>query len=235
MKDTRFTELINLYIDRQITAAESAELEAEIRDNPARRQAYVEYCRLHRATRLVYESFRSNAERGQPAARGYARIEKFEQAKRGRRYSWLYAVGGAAAAVACLSVVSLRYAASNATVETPVVQTAALPAPSVATPDRLPPMGRTAATVESRPGLLSLHNSLAWEVDLQPWRDAFRAEPRPLAGMPADQPLRNAPLFDDQFFADKEMLQLSQSRVYRLHSAPVPQAPREFTGFQFQR
>lgn len=235
MKDTRFTELINLYIDRQITAAEAAELEEEIRDNPARRQAYVEYCRLHRATRLVYESFRSNAGRGQPAVRGYARIEKFEQARRGRRYGWLYAVGGAAAAVACLSVVSLRYAASNATVETPAVQSAAQPAPSVAASDRLPPMGRSATTADSRSSLLSLRNSLAWEVDLQPWRDAFRSELRPLAGLPSEQPLRSAPLFDDQFFTDKEMLQLSQSRVYRLHSAPVPQAPREFTGFQFQR
>lgn len=235
MNDSRFTELINLYIDRQITAAESAELEAEIRDNPARRQAYVEYCRLHRATRLVYESFRSHAGRGQPADRGYARIEKFEQVQRGRRYRWLYAVGGAAAAVACLSVVSLRYAATNATVDIPAVQTAARPAPPVAASDRLPPMGRTAVATDSRPGLLSLHNSLAWEVDLQPWRDAFRTEPRALPAVPADQPLRREPLFDDQFFAGTELLQLTRSRVYRTQSAPVPQAPREFTGFQFQR
>jgi hypothetical protein len=36
MKDNRFIELLNLYIDRQITAEETAELESEIQNSPQR-------------------------------------------------------------------------------------------------------------------------------------------------------------------------------------------------------
>jgi hypothetical protein len=237
MKDTRFTELINLYIDRQITAAEAAELEEEIRDNPERRRAYIEYCKLHRATKLVYDSFRAHASPVDTAPRGFATIEKFEHRQRGRRYRWLYAVGGAAAAVACLSVVSLRYAASNATAESPALQTAALAPTVTVAADRLPPMGRTQPADEAaRPNLLSLHNSFALEVDLQTWLASLRAEPRAIATEPAaGQPTRIEPLFDDQVFAGKDLLPLQQPRVYRPHNSPVPQAPREFTAFQFQR
>ncbi len=61
MNDNRFIELVNLYIDRQISAAETAELEAEIQGNPRRRAIYKQYCQMHRATTLVYESFRAQA------------------------------------------------------------------------------------------------------------------------------------------------------------------------------
>ena len=40
MKDNRFIELLNLYIDRQITVAETTELEAEIQQNPKRQAVY---------------------------------------------------------------------------------------------------------------------------------------------------------------------------------------------------
>ena len=62
MKDTRFIELVNLYVDRQISPAETAELEAEIQASPRRRKIYQQYCHMQRATKLVYESFRANAE-----------------------------------------------------------------------------------------------------------------------------------------------------------------------------
>lgn len=234
MKEARFTELINLYIDQQISAAEADELETEIRDNPARRRTYVEYCKLHRSTKLVYESFRSHAERGQAAPRGYAAIEQFEHVQRSRRFRWLYAVGGAAAAVACLSVVSLRYAASNAVVVTPAIQTVAQSAPHMAASDRLPPMGRSPAA-ESAANLLSLRNTLAMEVTLQPWLNAFRPETRVVDDGTSGQPLRSEPLFDDQLFAGRDLWQLQRWPVYRPHGTPMPQAPREFIGFQFQR
>ena len=46
MKDNRFTELVNLCLDHQISPSEAAELEAEILRSPARRREYREYCRL---------------------------------------------------------------------------------------------------------------------------------------------------------------------------------------------
>ena len=62
MKEPRFIELINLYVDRQISPAETAELEAEIQTSPRHRKIYQQYCHMHCATKLVYETFRANAE-----------------------------------------------------------------------------------------------------------------------------------------------------------------------------
>ena len=107
MKDNRFIELLNLYIDRQITAAETAELEAEIQQNPARQAVYRQYCKIHSATKLVYDSFRANAAE-QPAFQPNPAgdIELFDS-KHGKR-RWAYYAGGLAAA-ACLALVFTRY------------------------------------------------------------------------------------------------------------------------------
>src|SRR5690606_4552219 len=59
MKEKKFLELLNLYLDGAIDPAGAAELEQEITSNPARRRVYNDYCRIHRATRLVYEHFRA--------------------------------------------------------------------------------------------------------------------------------------------------------------------------------
>lgn len=59
MKDKKFLELLNLYLDGEIDAAGAVELEQEILANPARRRVYNDYCRIHRATTMVYEQFRA--------------------------------------------------------------------------------------------------------------------------------------------------------------------------------
>ena len=61
MKENRFIELLNLYIDRQITATETAELEAELQSNPKRQAVYRQYCQIHTATKQVYASFRASS------------------------------------------------------------------------------------------------------------------------------------------------------------------------------
>ena len=108
MKDQRFIELVNLYIDRQITAAETAELEAEMQGDPRRRAIYRQYCQLHSATKRVYESFRANgtavAQAPVTTVRGITRLE-IPQRRSGFR--WSYLAGGVAAA-ACLSLVLVR-------------------------------------------------------------------------------------------------------------------------------
>lgn len=58
MKDKQFLQLLNLYLDGEIDAAGAIELEHEILANPARRRTYNDYCRIHRATRMVYDQFR---------------------------------------------------------------------------------------------------------------------------------------------------------------------------------
>jgi hypothetical protein len=198
----------------------------------------VEYCKLHRASKLVYESFRHHAEPSQAVPNGFAAIENFEQRQRGLRYRWLYAVGGAAAAVACLSVFSMRYVASNAVDETPALQVASAQSAVAVAANRLPPMGRSDAGQVPRQtdNLLSLRNTFALEIDLQSWLAAWRAGQRnpviEAAGPPSG---RLDPLFNDKVFAGNEQLQVSLPRTYSPQNSPVPPASREFAAFQFQR
>jgi hypothetical protein len=55
MTEDRFHELLNLHLDHEATPAESAELEAELRRDPARRRRYRDYCRMQRACAQIFE------------------------------------------------------------------------------------------------------------------------------------------------------------------------------------
>ena len=61
MKESRFIELLNLYVDHQLSAAEAPELEAEIARNATRRTTYQQYCRMQKACTLLFEQERSHA------------------------------------------------------------------------------------------------------------------------------------------------------------------------------
>ncbi|MGH8018124.1 MAG: anti-sigma factor family protein [Opitutaceae bacterium] len=104
MNQRKFLHLLNLYIDGEIPSSEAAELEKEIIANPRRRKIYDDYCRIHRATRLVYERFREAA-----ASPCVESVRLFQDASshavaqhESRRWwmspSWLTLIGGGAAA-----------------------------------------------------------------------------------------------------------------------------------------
>lgn len=59
MKEHEFIELLNLYLDHEITAEDAARLEAEIQLNQDRRNTYREYCRMQRACRILANEFTS--------------------------------------------------------------------------------------------------------------------------------------------------------------------------------
>ncbi|HEU5080619.1 MAG TPA: hypothetical protein VFT72_15515 [Opitutaceae bacterium] len=61
MRNSRFIELLNLYIDHQLTPAEAAELEAEINRDEQRRCTYNQYCRMQKACSVLFEHERSAA------------------------------------------------------------------------------------------------------------------------------------------------------------------------------
>lgn len=61
MNDTKFLELLNLYLDHRISEDEAVELEAEIRQHPARHQLYRQYCRMQKACALLAEQSRAVA------------------------------------------------------------------------------------------------------------------------------------------------------------------------------
>lgn len=53
MSDQRFRELINLFLDEEMTTEERAELDCLLRSDAARRNEFESRCRLHRAMRLA--------------------------------------------------------------------------------------------------------------------------------------------------------------------------------------
>lgn len=63
MKESRFVELLNLYVDHELTQGEAAELEAELQRNPARRVRLKEYRALQRGCEVLFEADRSLAPR----------------------------------------------------------------------------------------------------------------------------------------------------------------------------
>ena len=59
MKDSEFIELVNLYLDHEISTADAARLEAEVQTNAARRQIYRQYCRIQKACRMAAADFQT--------------------------------------------------------------------------------------------------------------------------------------------------------------------------------
>jgi len=238
MKENRFIELLNLYIDRQITPAEAAELEAEIQDHPAHRETYQQYCRMHHATKLVYESFRAHAadaELTAGAAHTSEVISRFEvQHRRRRSQRWTYYLGGLAAA-ACVAFVVVQVFPNR-----PVTPAQSPEVPQT-TPVATPPIESTVAVVpvapppvEVRPGPVSLRNVYAQESGFMPGAVVLQpASPMMTLANPAAP--RVVSLFNDGVDY-KPMLPApaNQQRVFQSRPGTLRQQV-EFTGFQFQR
>lgn len=58
MKDKRFLELVNVYLDGEISEAETVELEQEIRSSAKRMDQYRRYCRMQKACMLLAQQSR---------------------------------------------------------------------------------------------------------------------------------------------------------------------------------
>ncbi|MBI2515559.1 MAG: hypothetical protein HYV95_01465 [Opitutae bacterium] len=224
MKDTRFTELVNLYIDRQISPAETAELEAEIQSNPRRRQVYLQYCRMHHATKLVYESFRAHGE--QPATvTQTGTIARFESRKRAVRQRWFYAASGlAAAASLAFVVVRSNLTGSNAN------------APALA-----PATAKVAVAQPAAPAVRSTEQPLV-KLTVDPaYADLLAAlhqqEQRNLLLTQQQTAARLQSLFEDGVFDNRQILPQGQDsrRIYQPKGRLDQRAQAEFTAFQFQR
>ncbi|HUG11468.1 MAG TPA: hypothetical protein VMM36_10665 [Opitutaceae bacterium] len=59
MKDKRFLELVNVYLDGEISEVEAVELEGEIRSSAKRMDLYRRYCRMQKACMMIAEESRS--------------------------------------------------------------------------------------------------------------------------------------------------------------------------------
>ena len=121
MKDSEFIALLNLYLDREISAADAARLEAEVQSNPDRRRLYREYCEMQKACQLLAADFRN-----EPAESADGKVVAFEQtaairarARSARTGNW-YAAGAAVAAAACVAIVFVGQSRKLVPAEAPV-------------------------------------------------------------------------------------------------------------------
>ncbi len=148
MKDTKFTELLNLYLDHQISPEETALLEAEIRRDPARRRLYRQYCQMQKACAELAADFHSEVPTRD-------KVVNFPVPRRSVR--GLYAAGLEAAA-ACIALVVVnrrgtesidhsRVALAPAAVE--LAQTAAPALPVMSLTERPRPELHTAFTTQA--------------------------------------------------------------------------------------
>lgn len=132
MKESKFIELLNLYIDQQISPEEVARLEEEIIANPRRRRTYQQYCRMHRACTLVFAQYSPHAEHA--AETDWRSDDRIEFRPRRTWWRWgQYAAG--VAAMGCLAVLGTRvylHVARTAPPPATVAKTAPTPAPTVA-------------------------------------------------------------------------------------------------------
>lgn len=102
MKESKFIELLNVYIDHQISPEDAALLEHEILRDPRRRKIYSQYCRMHRACTLAFEQSKTAGATLSPP------VEIVEFGSGARARLGYYAAGLAAAA--CLAIVAVRTA-----------------------------------------------------------------------------------------------------------------------------
>lgn len=57
MNDREFIELLNLYIDHEISPEDAVRLEAEVMGRPDRREVYNQYCRMQKACSMLTGHF----------------------------------------------------------------------------------------------------------------------------------------------------------------------------------
>ena len=83
MKDSEFIQLLNLYLDHEISGADAARLESEVQTNAARRQIYQQYCRMQKACRMIAADFETEPASAIGASEkhaGTARVSRLRRA-----------------------------------------------------------------------------------------------------------------------------------------------------------
>ena len=159
MNDTEFIELLNLYLDHEISAADAARLEAEVQANPQRRQVYHQYCRMQKACRMVAADFQSESDQLLDAAE--KKVVAFNptaaalEARR-KRIGTMYTIGTFAAVAACVAIVFVGQSRKASTAATATEQLAVVPQSSPVVPVSNPDAAFVAGSTATPRGLVSV-------------------------------------------------------------------------------
>jgi len=236
VKDKRFIELLNFYVDHQIAPEEAAELESEILRSPERRKTYREYCRMQRACGMIFDREREQA----PAS--FALEKSLQEAERKivgvptrRKAGWgtyTAALGGLTAMAACMAVVFLNSGTTSAPTNVASAPSAKASAPLMVQSSPVTPLPIAALTPRSTTTLQPLfaNQSLtSARDDANLPERAVNTEWMQQVQLPPVQRV----VVDDTAFEARPTLQQDNSRVFR-SSRPI-QGNVEFTAFQFQR
>ena len=229
MKDNEFIELLNLYLDHEISQEDAARLEAEVQRNPARYRVYREYCQMHKACALLSPAHVSEV----PAT------ATFESPSR----NWMNPVvlGGFMAAAACATFIFLNPAPTVS----PASSTATVVAESAGAP---------AATQVEQPSEPSVARNIGQTVTvaISPVRSDYRPAQVIQTLRWNTNALSAAPLTSDARFNWIESIQLTAvpqlpadslrfeskslgKEALRSFSPGLPEAPTESSAFQFSR
>lgn len=250
MKDSEFIELLNLYLDHEISADNAARLEAEVQSNPERRRVYQQYCRMQKACTLLAKDFNEQEAGG---AKDERMVIAFDPAGRSAWGPGIFAAGGLVAA-ACVALVMVNRSSD------PTPLTVAVPAVATMQGAVAPVAAQVETNVIMAPSRsLTEHAAIARTVtvpatrrsDLQPVlamralslaSDVNAGNQVVTSGLPAQldwisglkiTPLQRVQVEDLRFEA--RPLDTAKNPTYHSRSRPDHQGVVEMTAFQFQK
>jgi hypothetical protein len=109
MKDARFKELLNLYIDHALSDAEAVEFHAELRADPKRRAMLRQYETMHGACAQVFARIEARAPSSEALCRALRRVEEQIENPRAMRDAWGWPTWGVTGGLAaCVALVVAR-------------------------------------------------------------------------------------------------------------------------------
>lgn len=131
MKDSEFIQLLNLYLDHELSTEDAARLEAEVQSDAERQKIYRQYCRMQKACKLLTTDFGPELAREQQGDRKVVsfREQMATASPRHAHAGSFYTVSALAAAAACVAIIFVGRNRSTPAESTPFAVT---PTPQVA-------------------------------------------------------------------------------------------------------
>lgn len=176
MKESKFIELLNLYVDHQISPEDAARLETEVRSSPKRRRVYRQYCQIQKACTQLGDAFRTEA----PAPVSTPQIVDVRPRRSAGLGLYLGAFGAVAACIAVVLVMRSRPApAVNPTAPVAQVQSVAPEAAQVASvmaqrPALQPVLGPRSMNLREQNTDLAEATPAAYQVAFGDWMNDVR-------------------------------------------------------------
>ena len=250
MKDSEFIELLNLYLDHEIGAADVARLEAAVLGHPERRRVYQQYCRMQKACTLLAKDFNVPETAAPEDGR---KIVAFDPAGRSAWGPRILAVGGLVAA-ACFALVFVNRSSRPAPAGGAEPAVAKMPGggPSLAAPVEAPVLvgqAPNAANYAAMPRTVTV--PAARRADLQPvlairalslGSDLLAGNPLVSSPLPAQLDwiggLKIAPMQRVQaedLRLEARPIDAAKSPIFHSRARPDHQGVVEMTAFQFQK